>query len=307
MIFFAIEMNSSWHNIYYNEFKGEVPEFETLEIPCAHYPNKEDLTFELSCKNNGNTLILCTDRTMVYSLEKRFLDAGKNVFATLYGRDYKKEAELLKLNQYEIILGTIGRLSKLNLALSKLKLLIVLNYDEIDRYGFADSYELLMKTIPKSESTIYFTCEENTYYDEILNHEIDLRNERRIVSLESASEAYDKIRKIYETENIMFSLIFCKSAADASDLINKMNADLFPLYVISGKNMSLNDMRARDALIAKYRVYICIRDEIPEAMYFPVGGIVINYLHSPPEDVYRKRCARLCLGGINKNITYDIV
>lgn len=245
------------------------------------------------------------------------------------GTSVDNDKKLLLNNDYQVVVGTPGRVQDMIrrkcLKLSKLKLLVIDEADEMLSSGFKDQISKIFMTMPDSIRIALFSA---TLPDELMeitklfmenpikilvkNEELTLQGiTQYYVNINSDSEKYETLKDIFSTIIISQCIIYCNSVKRVNDLEEAMREDNFPVKKIHGK-MSEKD---RTDVYTEFKTGGCrvliTSDLFARGIDVQQVGIVINFDIPKSEFTYLHRIGRSGRWGrkgiaINFQTKYDI-
>lgn len=191
-------------------------------------------------KQSPQVLVLCPTRELVVQVAEEFRKLGKykedfQVAAIYGGDDITKQFKALKRSP-QVIVGTPGRtmdhMDRRTLDLSKVKMVILDEADEMLDMGFLEDMEIILAKVPKERQTILFSA---TLSAKVMGITKKFQNSPKVVDVTGGKADRPKIRQIYfelreglkpeavirllEYHTPKASLIFCNTKVKVDELV----------------------------------------------------------------------------------------
>ncbi|GBF38308.1 DEAD/DEAH box helicase [Leptospira johnsonii] len=153
-------------------------------------------------KQSPQVLVLCPTRELVVQVAEEFRKLGKykedfQVAAIYGGDDITKQFKALKRSP-QVIVGTPGRtmdhMDRRTLDLSKVKMVILDEADEMLDMGFLEDMEIILAKVPEERQTILFSA---TLSAKVMGITKKFQNSPKVVDVTGGKADRPKIRQIY--------------------------------------------------------------------------------------------------------------
>jgi ATP-dependent RNA helicase DeaD len=258
-------------------------------------------------------LILCPTRELAIQSAEELTNVsrykkGLKILAVYGGQPIERQIAVLRQNP-QIIIGTPGRimdhLRRGTLRLSKLKMLILDEADEMLNMGFREDIDTILESAPEARQTVLFSA---TMPREILD--LTAKYQRQPVHIKAAhqqltvpniEQCYLEVReaakldiltRLIDAYHIRLSLVFCNTKKRVDDLASNLQARGYMAEPLHG------DMRQvqRDKVMDRFRkgsIDILIATDVA-ARGIDVNDIeaVFNYDLPSDEEYYVHRVGR---------------
>lgn len=225
-------------------------------------------------------------------------DKGVQALAIYGGESVFAQKEVLRTGKFQIIVGTPGRIldhiRQLTLNLTKTRMVILDEADEMLDMGFRPDIEEIFKQLPGGRETWLFSATISSdirkIADQYMYHPEEVRIQPQETSSESIQQFYYVVKEdeksrllkqILKSNENLYGILFCQTKRDVVLLTRKLR-DFFPLDCLHGA-MQQSD---RDQVMDEFRsgkLKLLISTDIM-ARGIDVDNLthIINY--SPPGD-----------------------
>ena len=245
------------------------------------------------------------------------------------GKPVDKDRKEIEENTPHIIVGTPGRVQDMIrrkwLNVSKLKLLVIDEADEMLSTGFQDQMYKIFQYMPESIQIGLFSATMPTELEELTKK--FLRNPTKIlvkseeltlqgiaqyyISLLDDQQKYECIKDLFSNLSITQAIIYCNSTRRVDDLTEAMKTDEFPVEKIHGK-MAQSERKEIHKEFKNGRCRVLITSDLfARGIDVQQVSIVINFDIPKNEHTYLHRIGRSGRWGrkgiaINFQTKYDI-
>lgn len=223
-----------------------------------------------SFNDNIQVLILCPTRELAIQSAEEIKNVSKYKFGIrilpIYGgQPIERQITALK-RRPQIIIGTPGRvmdhLRRNTLKLSKLKMIILDEADEMLNMGFREDIDTILAKIPSERQTILFSAtmpreildltrkyQNNPQHIKIANKELTVPSIEQYYIETSNNSKVEVLSRIIDTNNLKLSLVFCNTKKRVDEITYAMQSKGYSAESLHG------DMRQeqRDKVMNQYR------------------------------------------------------
>ena len=247
-------------------------------------------------------LVLAPTRELALQVAKAATEYGRclntRVLAVYGGQPYHLQISRLRQG-VDIVVGTPGRLLDLirkgELDLGHVNTLVIDEADEMLSMGFIEDIEEILGTVPSEHRTALFSA---TLPPEIRSISRNYMNAPRSVTIKSKHLTVDAIdhryclvnrteklaalTRLFEMEDITSALIFVRTRAGTSDLVNALVTRGFPAEALNG-DLS---QQAREQVLNRFRrnmTAVLVATDVA-ARGLDIDGISHVFNYDLPED-----------------------
>ncbi|SEN81655.1 ATP-dependent RNA helicase DeaD [Gemmobacter aquatilis] len=227
------------------------------------------------------SLIIAPTRELAQQVAREldwlYAEAGAIIATCVGGMDYRAERRTLERGAH-IVVGTPGRLrdhiERGSLDLSKLKVAVLDEADEMLDLGFAEDLEFILSSAPEERRTLMFSA---TVPKEIA--ELAKSFQRDALRLQTQGEAKQHVDIEYRALNVTArdkehaifnalryyeartAIVFCKTRMNVNHLLARMGNRGFQVVALSGELSQTERMHALQAL-RDGRARVCIATDV---------------------------------------------
>ncbi|MFC1920961.1 DEAD/DEAH box helicase [Chloroflexota bacterium] len=268
--------------------------------------------------NRGvQALVLAPTRELANQVAKAANEYGRclnvRVLAIYGGQPYYLQISSLRQG-VDIVVGTPGRLmdltQKKKLDLSRVRTIVIDEADEMLSMGFIDDIEEILSTVPSEHQTALFSA---TLPPEIRSISKKYMRSPKSVSIKSEHLTVDAtehryylvnkgdklavLTRLFEMEDITSALIFVRTRAGTSDLVNALMIRGFPAEALNG-DLS---QQTREQVLNRFRhnqIKILVATDVA-ARGLDIENISHVFNYDLPEDpeLYVHRVGRTARAG----------
>lgn len=220
--------------------------------------------------NELQVMILCPTRELALQVSEEMAKLAKYkkgiTFLPVYGgQSIDRQIKALKKGVH-IIIGTPGRiidhLDRGTLNLSKIKLVVLDEADEMLNMGFKEDIELILKNTPATRQTIMFSATMPKAILELTKKfqrdPVHVKVTHNVLTIPEIEQIYfevkertklDSLTRIIDLHNLKLSLIFCNTKRSVDELVEHLAVRGYSADGLHG------DMRqqVREKVLSKFR------------------------------------------------------
>lgn len=219
---------------------------------------------------NIQVLVLCPTRELAVQVAQEFKKLAKykdktNVAAIYGGEFIDKQINQLKRG-VQIVVGTPGRvidhIERGTLRLQDVKMMILDEADEMLNMGFKEDIELILKEVPASRQTVFFSAtmpapimeltkkyQQNPQLVKVVNKELtNTRIEQFYFSIKP-DQKMELMTRLIEFHQLKNMLVFCNTKQKTDEVAEELESRGYPAEAIHG-DLSQNQ---RNNVMGKFR------------------------------------------------------
>jgi len=271
-------------------------------------------------------LVLAPTRELAIQVAQElesFADSDTKI-QLLYGwQNIRTELAWLK-KWPQIVVGTPGRVidhltKKKSLKLDNLKYFILDEADEMLNIGFKEDIEEIMNYLPEDRKTLLFSATMPRAIKDIVNKyikdhdlvsierkELTNPNIKQIVYKVNASDKFEALCRVIETEIDFYGIVFCKTKLDVDEVASNL---MQRGYKAEGIHWDI-DQKMREKTLTRFKngtIKILVATDVA-ARWIDVNNLthVINYSLPDNPEIYTHRIGRTGRAG-NKWVAISFV
>ena len=272
-------------------------------------------------------LTVCPTRELALQVYKEILKLVKlnpdvKVASIYGGESYTKQFRALEKNPH-IIVATPGRaidhLERKTIDLSKLKMLVLDEADEMLKMGFQEDLEKLLKDTPKTRQTALFSATIPAFLKKVASH---YQNDPEMIHIKAPTLTVEKIEQVcyhvrkqdrdllltrvldyYDPES---AIIFANTKSEVDELAKFMQKHQYEADAPHGDFKQAH----RDDVMQRFRSkrlkYLIATDVAARGLDIPHVDLIINYELPFEDEIYVHRIGRTGRAG-RKGLSVSLV